>query len=695
VTTGRRSTFGRGALGLALLLAALVAPCALRADVGYNPQALGQATAKWYTKDATGKLQSRSALINFAAVPSTFTGPATEAQFDARWGTGSFRRFRWQGLDNESRLSVKAAMEWACNAGRGDLLGWRSGRPPGVSCVASEVEVVDALAVGYGGTLGAAHQVAEGAAGTTPELAIPVRDSLDKKGLPRPAGLFSERDPTWPLTRWYLNTVTASTVPTPVDPHPVPDPEPPVTPTQDPATEERLAAAEAKLADLTAAIGAGVRRLEAAERSVLDLSRKDAALETELARVEALVKALTAPAPKVVPGDPPKLPRPPPTKPGAKPPLKDPLAAFPADRRGSAEIWGPIWLLHLSGVQPVDEPAQAQLQKLADAHAAGAGARALARLMNTDGSWNVPFIDLAVRLFEGRPGARSDWIKLLKWQLRDEPPPTGSRFVDLLGGSESVSANYAPWRAGAVGGVWLWAVRNGDEELAELVRRYTLRAAALATLLSTEQVPDGELGRNKKGELLATSRHMASVSNRSNPAHAWTASGTLLDLVLGRGTKLRRQPEWFFTIIEAANDARPMIRAEDRAVLERYFREPMASGASEDVARLVSPSGIHGTIRVLWWDGYRAVILDKRLNGNTPAIMFEGFDLRTGKVFMAYPWPEGRCFKCGGQATAGWRPGALWTTSPFSEITYPAPANDPTVEIVIDGQGARVTRRAA
>jgi hypothetical protein len=203
--------------------------------VGYNPQALGRTRAAWYTKDAVGRLIARSATINFLSVPRDLFGVNAESQHDARWGAGSFRRFKWQSLDNESRLSVAAALTWACQARRGDLLGWSvtSVKPIGVDCSPSEVEIIDALATGHGAILGATHQIATGAPGTTADLAITVRDAKDATGKPRTAGLFSERDQFWPLDRWYMNVVTVPIEPEnpPDDPEEPEDPEEPtVTP---------------------------------------------------------------------------------------------------------------------------------------------------------------------------------------------------------------------------------------------------------------------------------------------------------------------------------------------------------------------------------------------------------------------------------------------------------------------------------
>jgi hypothetical protein len=203
--------------------------------VGYNPQALGRTRAAWYTKDAVGRLIARSATINFLSVPRDLFGVNAESQHDARWGAGSFKRFKWQSLDNESRLSVAAALTWAYQAKRSDLLGWPGvTRPFGADGVPSEVEIIDALATGHGAILGATHQIATGAPGTTPQLAIATRDAKDDAtGAPRAGGLFSERDKFWPLDRWYMNVVTSPIEPEnpPDDPEEPEDPEEPtVTP---------------------------------------------------------------------------------------------------------------------------------------------------------------------------------------------------------------------------------------------------------------------------------------------------------------------------------------------------------------------------------------------------------------------------------------------------------------------------------
>jgi hypothetical protein len=196
-----------------LLLGCLLAP-PLWADVGYDPRALGQTTAKWYTKDAAGKLISRQAAINFLAVPSTLHGSGARQEFERRWGVGSFTRFRWQGPDNELTATVKAALEWACSVGRGELLGWQVTRPSGADCAASQIEVMDACATGHGGAIGAEYGKASRWPGSSPSNRIEVADPS------RPPGqTWHSRNQYWPMTTYYVNTITAK---------PPPPPEPPV-----------------------------------------------------------------------------------------------------------------------------------------------------------------------------------------------------------------------------------------------------------------------------------------------------------------------------------------------------------------------------------------------------------------------------------------------------------------------------------
>jgi hypothetical protein len=190
---------------------ALLLPGIAWGDVGYNPRVLGQTVAKWYVKDGAGRLVPKSAVINFLAVPSTLHGAAAAREFERRWGAGSFSRFRWQGPDNELTATVKAALEWACEA-RPDLLGWQGGRPPGVDCNASAVEVLDACATGHGGLLGAEYGRAIGWPGSSPDKPIQVKDPS------RPPGPYSARNPYWPMTMHYLNTAGTVRPPEPIRP---------------------------------------------------------------------------------------------------------------------------------------------------------------------------------------------------------------------------------------------------------------------------------------------------------------------------------------------------------------------------------------------------------------------------------------------------------------------------------------------
>lgn len=181
----------------ALLLAVLTVEAAAAAPaapgVGFDPQALGLRTSHYWVQDpVTGRLSQRSHVIDWS-VAAPFASPAL---FERRWGPGSFTRKKWVGPDNELVATVKAAMEWAFS-NRPDLLGAGAA---GLDGRATAVEVTDACATGNGTSIVVAYALAEWP-GTSPDRRIEISDPT------KPAGDFSEKNPFWPLTMYFHNTV--------------------------------------------------------------------------------------------------------------------------------------------------------------------------------------------------------------------------------------------------------------------------------------------------------------------------------------------------------------------------------------------------------------------------------------------------------------------------------------------------------
>jgi hypothetical protein len=178
----------------ALLLAALAVDAAAAAPgVGFDPQALGLRTSHYWVQDpVTGRLSQRSHVIDWS-VAAPF---ASQALFERRWGPGSYTRKKWVGPDNELVATVKAAMEWAYGA-RPDLLG---ASLTGFDGRATAVEVTDACATGNGTSIVVAYAQAEWP-GASPDRRIEISDPT------KPGGDFSEKNPYWPLTMYYHNTV--------------------------------------------------------------------------------------------------------------------------------------------------------------------------------------------------------------------------------------------------------------------------------------------------------------------------------------------------------------------------------------------------------------------------------------------------------------------------------------------------------
>lgn len=182
-------------LTLGLLLAPLASSsssaASLRPGLGFDAQALGLHRSLYWVQDlATGKLSQRTATIDF-----TVSNPfASAAEFDRRWGAGSSSRKKWVGPDNELVTTVRSAMEWAFK-NQPALVGGGVG----YDGHATEVEVIDACATGYGTQVVVAYAQAEWP-GTSPDRRIEISDKS------KPSGDFSEPNPYWPVTMYYHNS---------------------------------------------------------------------------------------------------------------------------------------------------------------------------------------------------------------------------------------------------------------------------------------------------------------------------------------------------------------------------------------------------------------------------------------------------------------------------------------------------------
>ncbi len=175
-----------------LLVAASAESAAAAPGVGFAPQALGLRTSHYWVQDSvSGRLSQRTHVIDWS-VADPFASPA---QFERRWGPGSFSRKKWVGPDNELVATVRAAMEWAFRA-RPDLLGVAGGSFDGKP---TAVEVTDACATGGGTAIVVAHAQAESPGGS-PDRRLEIHDPT------KPPGDFSERNPFWPYTMYFHNT---------------------------------------------------------------------------------------------------------------------------------------------------------------------------------------------------------------------------------------------------------------------------------------------------------------------------------------------------------------------------------------------------------------------------------------------------------------------------------------------------------
>lgn len=183
----------------ALLVVALAAAAAAvhaaqaRPGVGYDPRALGHVISSYWVQDpSTGRLSQRSHAIDFG-VASPLGSPA---EFERRWGPGSYTRKKWVGPDNELVATVAAAMEWAFR-NQPALLGVSN--PGGLNGKPTAVEVTDACATNHGTALVVAYAQAEWPGGS-PDRPIVISDAA------KPPGDFTERNPYWPVTTYYHNT---------------------------------------------------------------------------------------------------------------------------------------------------------------------------------------------------------------------------------------------------------------------------------------------------------------------------------------------------------------------------------------------------------------------------------------------------------------------------------------------------------
>ena len=180
------------AFSIAFSLAGATAGHASQAGVGFDPQAVGQITSRYYIQNATtGAWSERDATINF-----TVTDPlANGTEFERRWGRGSYTRKRWLGPDNELTASVAEAMAWAFQ-NQPALLGVAS--PGGWTGQPNQVEVLDACATGYGTAIVVAFAKATWP-GASPDRRLAVVDPN------KPNGDYQEQNTYWPVTMYYHN----------------------------------------------------------------------------------------------------------------------------------------------------------------------------------------------------------------------------------------------------------------------------------------------------------------------------------------------------------------------------------------------------------------------------------------------------------------------------------------------------------
>jgi len=178
-------------LGFTLVATAGTAGAQVQSGVGFDPQALGQFTSRYYIQNAAGSWIERDATINFSV-----TNPlASATEFERRWGPGSYTRKRWLGPDNELTATVAQALTWAYQ-NQPDLLG--VSHPALWSGTPNQVEVLDACATGYGTAVVVAYAKATWP-GASPDRRQVVTDPT------KPPGDFEERNTYWPVTMYYHN----------------------------------------------------------------------------------------------------------------------------------------------------------------------------------------------------------------------------------------------------------------------------------------------------------------------------------------------------------------------------------------------------------------------------------------------------------------------------------------------------------
>jgi len=223
-----------------------------------------------------------------------------------------------------------------------------------------------------------------------------------------------------------------------------------------------------------------------------------------------------------------------------------------------------------------------------------------------------------------------------------------------------------------------------------------------SALVSVRGVPH-PMGENRRSERLDNGTiWTAPVGQRSNIAHLDSGIRVMLENVLGKRLKLRRDPklpEWYLLIsqhLAGSSILSSVVAQRIWTYLERPTKENAFALASLCTFKIL------GGMHVYWWEErYRAVALDERFNGNTPAVMLERWrraDADTlrhrmiDEVSHAYPWKEGRAFndKGKGHTVYDSTTSEFVVTSPHPTMRLPAPAFPPSYVITITDAGVSV-----
>ena len=310
---------------------------------------------------------------------------------------------------------------------------------------------------------------------------------------------------------------------------------------------------------------------------------------------------------------------------------KNPPPPRPRDKSGNIEVFAPLLLLHMLGIEraPTTQVAQWEqsfVRNFRDGFDPLSGM----------GSFNHTQMLQAVQLW--KTNDPSWWKTYLRWQCGQEQPPEEHDLLRFFGGSEPFSPTYEPFRWGSVLAARLWALRRRDDELQQLTARY---AEVVCTLCALTAVPWPDTVRsvNARGEPVYQGPFVSPVGERSNE-HIVSDLGPLFGFSVHWSDIWVKNPDAWSLRVALALDGDLGVRDDLAADLKSYVNGDMdRASALEQALKGIT---VRAENRVLRFANGRLVYKTQRTNGNTPCIFYEWYDFEAKTATVGFPWPSGR-----------------------------------------------------